>query len=369
VIALFVCAIGLPLAGPLLPKKFNIASCDLRPLATLPAWSFRTRALKEFPLRFEGYWNDHFGFRGLLIHALNIAKVRWLHVSTSGHVQLGQSPWLFYTPKPTGMNYDCVRPFTIAELDQWLHVLEHRREWLERRGCRYLLFIPPDKQTIYPEYTDPLYRSSHARSRLDQLLDHLRSHGCRVEVVDIRRPMLEAKEHERLYHRTDSHWNDRGAFVGYQQLAGALGRIFPTIQPLPRSAFRETIEERPGGDLSTMVYLNERNHEEWLNLLPRSPQRWHDSKEAVVWPAKGEFPLGKPFATECEDPRLPRAVMFHDSFCLALQPFLSEHFRRIAYVWHDDFHQDVIERERPEVVIQELLERKLTHVVPNDIEE
>lgn len=369
IIILFVSAISLPLAGPFLPKKLNTASCDLRPLAKLPAWSFKTRAIKAFPLAFEGYWNDHFGFRGLLIHALNIAKVRWLHVSTSGHVQLGRAPWLFYTPKPAGMNFDGVRPFTLAELDRWYSVLEHRFEWLARHGCRYLLFIPPNKETIYPEHLDRVYRANHARSRLDQLLDHLRSRQCRVEVVDIRQPMLEGKMRERLYHRTDSHWNDRGAFIGYQYVTASLARMFPSIQPLPRSAFRETADERKGGDLATMVYLNERNHEEWLNLLPRSPQRWHDAKDKVTWPAKATFPLAKPFATECDESRLPRAVMFHDSFCLALQPFLSEHFRRIAYVWHDDLHQDVVERERPEIVIQELLERKLTHLTPNDIEE
>jgi hypothetical protein len=372
-IALLFGATWLPLAGTFLRDKLKTAATnDMRPLANLPELRLKGSVLKAFPVQFEQYWNDHFGFRGTLIRFLNIAKVRWLHVSTSANVLLGRASWLFYTAHQVGTDYDGVRPFRADELEHWRQVLEHRQEWLAERGCRYLVFIPPDKQTIYPEYVDPVYRPRHTQSRLDQLLAHLQANHSTVEVLDIRRPMLEAKEHERLYHVTDSHWNDRGAFLGYEHLGEALSKWFPVIRPWPRSDFQETTMEKLGGDLAMMVYLNERHHEQWLNLVPKRPRRAHLAKDVLVWPAgatESAFPLGKPFATECDDPRLPRAVMFHDSFCLALQPFLSEHFRRIAYVWYDQFFEDVIEREQPDVVIQELLERKLGFVKPNDIGE
>jgi alginate O-acetyltransferase complex protein AlgJ len=295
-------------------------------------------------------------------------------VPTSTYVLLGRASWLFYTPRPAGMDYEGVRPFTTEELNRWQRVLEHRREWLERHNCHYLLFIPPDKQTIYAEYLDPKYRLCHPQSRLDQLLAHLREQHSKVEILDIRQPMLAAKEGERLYHRTDSHWNDRGAFVGYRELVGLLRNWFPAIRPWPRSAFRETTSETKGGDLATMVELSEREREVWLNLTPLSPRRARLATEGVVWPKGVNFPLsatvqrGEPFAKECDDPRLPRAVVFHDSFCEALEPFLSEHFRRIAYLWRDDFHPEVIEREKPDVVIQEILERKLGFVIPHEFD-
>jgi alginate O-acetyltransferase complex protein AlgJ len=369
VIAMFLGAIGLPLAGSFLTRRFNRAANDLRPLAPAPQFRLDRQMIYTYLPEFENYWNDHFAFRGTLIRALNIAKVRWLHVSTSAHVLLGRASWLFYTAYAPGTNYHGVRPFTTEELDRWQRVLELRRAWLERRGCRYLVFIPPDKQTIYPEYLDPSYRSPHAQSRLDQLVAHLRGHGSKVEILDIRQPMRAVKSRERLYHRTDSHWNDRGAFIGYQHLVGALSAWFPNVQPAPRSVFEETASQKPGGDLATMVDLAERDREEWLSLVPKSPLRASPKKADVAWPVGADFPLGHPFARECDDPRLPRAVMFHDSFYVALDPFLSEHFRRIAYVWTDDFYPEVVEREKPQVVIQEMLERKLGYVTPKGIEE
>jgi hypothetical protein len=56
--------------------------------------------------------------------------------------------------------------------------------------------------------------------------------------------------------------------------------------------------------------------------------------------------------------------MFHDSFGLSLQPFLSERFARIVYSsgsgdWRRNFDPGLVERERPQVVIQEIAERLL----------
>jgi hypothetical protein len=95
----------------------------------------------------------------------------------------------------------------------------------------------------------------------------------------------------------------------------------------------------------------------------RQAQPWHNR---LIWGGKNyllqsllpEFAgnvnliyIDPPLATQCDRATLPRAVVFHDWFVSALQPFLSEHFRRIAFVRHDDFLVEVIEHERPEVVI------------------
>jgi hypothetical protein len=367
VIVVFVGAIGLPLVGALFDAPFNISESDGRQLADWPKLCLKGSSLKAFPAAFEKYWDDHFGFRGTLIRGLTAAKVRWLHVSSSANVLLGRATWLFYVQMPVGADHAMLRPFTEGELDRWQQVLEHRRDWLARRGCRYLLFLPPEKQTIYPEYLDPCCRPKRLCSRLDQLVERLRTRSS-VEVVDVRPQLRAAKQRERLYHVTDSHWNDRGAFLGYQEVTAALTKWFPAVRPLPRSAFAERAQEQRGGDLAKMISLKELDHEEWLSLAPLLPRQSRLTSEGVV-PPPGVTLFSPPFATECDDLRLPRAVMFHDSFVLAMLPFLSEHFRRIAYVWHPDFHPDVVEREQPEIVLHELVERQLGLVTPNDIQE
>jgi len=66
------------------------------------------------------------------------------------------------------------------------------------------------------------------------------------------------------------------------------------------------------------------------------------------------------------DAPIRRAVVFRDSFSMALVPFLSEEFGRAVYLWIQDFEPSVIEREKPDLVIQEYTERLLSVITPAD---
>ena len=50
-----------------------------------------------------------------------------------------------------------------------------------------------------------------------------------------------------------------------------------------------------------------------------------------------------------------------------LAPFLSEHFGRAVYVWQYPFDEALVEAERPDVVVFEMVERSLMNVDPATI--
>ncbi len=52
-----------------------------------------------------------------------------------------------------------------------------------------------------------------------------------------------------------------------------------------------------------------------------------------------------------------KAVVFHDSFTVALMPFLSGSFRRSVFAWASGFLPELIESEEPDIVIIECVER------------
>jgi hypothetical protein len=369
VISVLLVGIGLPLAGTALGLDLMPEGNEMRRRAVFPRVEANWRSLKSLPGRFEDFFNDHFGFRGPLIRGLSLAKVRVLAASTSTNVHVGREGWLYYTNEQPGADYDKVRPFTQEELERWARILARRQAWLEQRHCRYLLLIPPDKQTIYPEHANPSLRARHAQGRLDQLLDYLRGHPCGVPVLDVRKELRQAREREVLYYIADSHWNTRGAFVGYEALAEALASWFPQIRPLRREQCKEVLRPGRGGDLAGLLDLRDFYVELAVQWLPKLSWHWSLSPFPVEPPRNVYMPFGPPAALENHDTALPRAVLFHDSFALELLPFLGEHFQRMVTVWLDDFNQEMVEREHPDVVIQELLERKLGHVVPNDIQD
>jgi len=65
------------------------------------------------------------------------------------------------------------------------------------------------------------------------------------------------------------------------------------------------------------------------------------------------------FATEVDDPALPRAFCLRDSFMQMPYMYFGENFRRIRYQWETGFPVALIKKENPDIVIQEVTERFL----------
>ncbi len=360
----FVVMIALPLLGLAFGLDASFVLQENRTLAARPEFKLDAAALQSFPRQIENYFNDQFGFRKRLIYWLALAKVKGLGVTSSPEVILGRDGWLFLAGNLALESYRATRPFTPAQLDGYQRIFESRRDWLAARGIPYLVVILPHKDTIYPEFMPGSYNKVHPRTRMDQLVDHMKTHSS-VPVIDVREDLRLAKEHERLYDLTDSHWNYRGAYLAYRKIAEPLARWLPGFRVVARSDLRETSTIGPGGDLARMLGIASHLPEERLLLLPLEP--WHHRQTAEVFPLPaGWAPYRATFATERDDATLPRAVMFRDSFTAHLAPFLSEGFQRIIYVWDYDFDHGLIERERPDVVIQEMVERCLMAPLPKD---
>jgi hypothetical protein len=355
---LFVVLISLPLAWTALGPVPS-ADSEKRPLAPPPSLPHDWQTLRKFPARFEAYFNDHFGLRGPLIRLLATAKVDGLNVSSSPRVILGKQSWLFYNPQPALADGGVAHSFPPGELERWQRLVQARHDWLAQRGIRYLFVVAPDKQSVYPEFLPRGYRRATTRdSRLDRLLVRLRESST-VTVVDLRALLARNKGQGRLYDRTDTHWNDRGAWLATGGMVAALSRWFPALPLQDPKAFELVATTMWGGDLVALLGLGE-GEEESITYRLRTESR------ARPVGSEGNGPAIELIAWETPDSQLPRAVVFRDSFADRLIPYLSESFRRVLYAGQaaPAFDREIILRERPDVVIQEVVERKLTVFVP-----
>jgi hypothetical protein len=196
-------------------------------------------------------------------------------------------------------------------------------------------------------------------SRADQLFRALQDTGL---AVDTRSALFEAKLRERIYQQTDTHWNDRGALIAYQQIINAVRVRVPSAPPAwTRADFTPAERTVEGMDLAGMMGLTRVLREVDLRLVPARPRRAHVIEPAGAQPTAEEGRL----VTEIDDPSLPRAVIFRDSFVSRLVPFLSEHFSRAVYLWQNDFDATEVLKERPDVVIQEIVGRHLYNFIPS----
>ena len=97
-------------------------------------------------------------------------------------------------------------------------------------------------------------------------------------------------------------------------------------------------------------------------MLARSsgPQRWKVKFDNRA------FAEGQVQVFENEDRSLPRAVIFRDSNLNAVLPYLLHHLSRTVVVAGSRvFLHDVVEAERPDIVITEIAERYLATPLPD----
>ncbi len=354
VVLLFLAVISTPLALNVLGVDGADPSNENREMAPAPHWTGTWQSAKEYPEAFGRWFEDHFGLRSRLVRWFGEGRLFLLGVSPSTTVLKGRNGWLFYADDSGVDDYVNREPLTRVEVGLWREALERARGWLHRRQIGFIFTIAPDKHVIYPEYVPPTIRRVGPVSRSDQIYAALADSD--VAAIDVRNALLEAKTRERIYYLTDTHWNDRGALVAYQSIIEAARRQVPSVPPAwTRNDFDPMEQDIRGKDLAGMLGLKSVLHETDLQLKPRRPRR-----ARVVDPPGAEptSELGR-VVTEVADTRLPRAVIFRDSFASRLVPFLSEHFSRAVYLWQNDFDADVVGSEHPDIVIQEIVGRHL----------
>ena len=343
---LFVLVISLPLAA-------NLAGID----GADPGAENRELATRKDGV--SAWFGDHFGFRSTLVRWYGETRLFGLGVSPSAAVVVGRDGWFFYADDKAIEDYANAELMTEAGIANWREAVLRARNWLQARGIAYVFTVAPDKHALYAEHFPTAIARIHDMSRADQLFVALQDTGL---AVDARPALFGAKQHERVYQQTDTHWNDRGALVAYQQIINAVrARVPSTPAAWTRHDFTPTERVVEGMDLAGMMGLTRVLREVDLPLVPSRPRRARVIEPAGARPTDEEGRL----VTEIDDPLLPRAVIFRDSFVSRLVPFLSEHFSRAVYLWQNDFDAAEVLKEHPDVVIQEIVGRHLYNFIPS----
>jgi hypothetical protein len=299
---------------------------------------------------------DAFPLRRQLIEGYDYAKFAWLGDAPRDAVIRGRDGWLFLGSEERVYLTD-PHAASDAVLTRLADVYATRAAWCARRGIRYVFLLAPNKSTIYAQELPPgLARVTPTPA--DRLLPLLRARGIRT--IDPRAALVEASHRGEVYSKGDTHWNDAGAYVAYRATVTALrdADVRDTIAPSTIVAKTEPAD----GDLLGMSGVADfvRNH--WVRY--DFPRRAHGVSGVLI--VKPHDPRLTAFArqvTARDDPSLPAAVVFGDSFAEQLAPFLAESFRRMTVLHHltnaIQFNRATVEDEHPSIVIQELVERSI----------
>jgi len=362
----FLCALVLPLAKTDFTGVPKNSETENRPLNAFPAWSWKWADIDTFPARFEAAFNDHFGFRALLVRWHSRFKLRGLGVSPSKEVILGKQGWLFYSDSVK--EYRGAKTMPPAKADAWVAELKAKKEWLARRNIRYLLVVAPNKEEVYPEYLPDTVRRVRDHRYLDDILARL-GKDSGVEILDLREALQKAKGLGLVYDRTDTHWSQLGTFTASNEILLRLQRWFPDLQPEALAGRTLSRQQGLGGDLAYMIGLPEELPEERTLVSPSPAFPFANGTPLRLqrqWPT-GEL-KEEPMAFESKTSgRKLTLLVTGDSFGRGLMQFLPEHFARVVRLrpeipytpWFQALLPALVEAEKPDVYLDVFVSRGL----------
>ncbi|GEM_PF-1338191 len=333
-IILFCGAISVFAVGFWLAPQQQISTAENRTLARLP--KLRWKTIAEYPHEFEAFYNDHMLCKTFLVRLRTLAKLVVCGTATSPDVAVGRDGWLYLANDEMQPIIRRESSFSQQELKLWCSNLRERARLLAQHGIKYLFVLVPDKHSIYPEFLPPSLRPAARESKIVQLSAFLRQRKD-VPFLSLRETLLANKGAAPLYYKTDTHWNDLGALAGYNDMARALGTTFRQIGPLSPAELQIAKANFQTGDCTKLLGVEGCISE----VVPAIAVKHRTSGAGC------------------------KVVLIHDSFGDFLYRFLRQRLTTVED-WHEtepDLDISRIIAAKPDVVIEEVVERKVCSVV------
>jgi len=356
VAALAALALAFPLAALTFTWSRTMTLFEKRAMAPWPEFVLTT----AFPPAFERAFADRFGGRDALVRLHHASLIELFGVSALANVLPGRDGWYYWLGEDglsLDRHYRGVATFPSDYVDGTAAEFVRRRDWLAARGIAYVVAVVPEKFTIYPEFLPDWVGRSAQPSPYDRVVSALSNSG--VDLIDLRPVLRAAKARDRVYYKTDSHWNFNGATAGYGEIMREVQRVLgkdrlPAVAEAPRPPYAPGVDFY-SGDLAGMLGLPGRIREDDVaplgKVLAGAPGRCARRVDHDQFPGF-EFYV-------CDRPGLPRAVVYRDSMAIPLIPLLAENFSRVVFASSHRMDTALIEREKPDIVIEELVERTL----------
>jgi len=330
----------------------KVESLENRKLASLP----NSDEIDVYITQLEAYLKDQFALKPVLTFFDSWLKIKLFETSSQPNITLvGEDGYMFPVVLEILKDYKHQVQFIPEGLASVKNNLEERRDWLKKRGIPFIVVIPPNKQTIYPEKMPKEYIRGQHQGRLDQLLNYLVK-NAEIDIIDLR-PVLKAKKEIKespIFYRYDMHWNNLGGFYGYRSLMNKAAEYYPELKPYNFADFDTSTSYYPDGDLASSLLLQDIYKKREIEFEPLFPLK---KEEATYY--RGLI-NGTQFAVEGKKLKL---VMFHDSYGVNINPFISNHFAKSVFIWDHNFDSELIEIEKPDLVIHEISELFILHLL------
>lgn len=336
------------------PFLVNLAASNEELLDNRPLHNKPTELTRNFAKDFEAYYNDTFAGRKKLLK--KYGKIQYKLGIDNGITIQGQNGWAFYDSAKVPDGYTLIDyfgevRFTEEELQQMASGIKKARDFYAKQGIDYIIVIAPNKEAMYAENMPERLQKQRKsdQSRMDLAVEYLQKHTD-VKIINFKDALMKAKASMpmEIYFPKDSHWNEVGAYVGYQNMAEYLNRFGYGLPAVP---LRPEMVAAAGSQESDLDVAGIKDINYKVSFLERQEPknlRYENNGFMQVW----------------ENPTAPvkkTVFMIRDSFGLGLVPYLNKVFAKGVYA-HNGHNkrpqlEALIKEHYPDLMVDELVER------------
>jgi len=345
------------------------ANKENRSLAKAP--EININILDRYPSQYSDYYNDQFPFRDALVEAYGYIKTRCFNESPiPDRVVIGKEDWLYYSEGEMKL-YNGTKRLSDSSLNLYVDEFKRREKYLKERNCSMYIYIVPAKLVVYPEYFGKDIKRYNKQPEGEQLAEYVKKHSD-VHITYLLSTLLKAKNANSplLYYKTDTHWSDYGSFVGYTEIMRQLSPTFSNLKILTEKDMAASDTDYDSGNLSVMMHVQNYFIEKRHSMYPKK-------RLAVIapnqnYPPPDDFAYPWQFQRNTPDTTLARALIIGDSFMIATMGFLAESFSHATFIfdaWKYKLNENIVEKEKPNVVIYILWEPELEKISKNPIQD
>lgn len=285
---------------------------------------------------FETYFSEHFAFRQQLVNADGRMRSAILGTSPNSDVIVGKDGWLFYGE--TADDFLRINCLDGREISNIVHNLRLMEDHCKKIGAEFMFFSAPNKNSLYPEYMPFNYIPSDNQGNYQALTAALAGEDF---YLDMKESLLSLNSSTPLYHKTDTHWNNFGAYAGHSFIMTKLGR-----ESCPVSGEWYIKKDRLG-DLAAMIYPAEEAKDDQLH---------NDYEFSYQYTSRFQGLDDLVITTYCESGS-GDLLMYRDSYGEAILPYMAECFGTAEFSRSEAY--DLSKVGKGSTVIVEIVERNL----------
>lgn len=271
-------------------------------------------------------------------------------------VSLGEDDWLFYKSTSDGdsvADFEGTEEYSDEILQKTADRLTAINDQLSGAGVKFIFMVLPNKENVYPEKVTEFTKQSDM-TRTDKMVEYLRE-NTDVTIIYPKDTLIEYAKDYQLYYKYDTHWNNLGAYVGYQELLYTLYGTREELDPTLIKTKDAVIPDDIVDDLATMIGM-----------------RWRFNDEKLIGYGDYRFPneLDKGAWYECDNVEYKYAdsiLVIGDSFRTSMIPYLEKDFMRSRAVHRDSYIPFQMQALSPTVVVFEVVERYAGEIYDFDI--